>query len=103
VVLGLDTAKNDAILKKEVSSLRDNLMIPQFVMLADGDNELLVNFENLTSVKMLLSTVKKRASFTLTEFLFSNDGVVKNDANYFTNQVIISYYNEGKLNAKTSK
>jgi len=75
----LHESKNDEALSEEISKLRDKLMIPQFVMLADGDNELLINFNNLTSVKMLLSTVKKRASFKLTEFLFSDDGVVKSD------------------------
>ena len=52
---------------------------------------------------MLLNAVSKRISFKLTEFLFSNEGVVKKDKEYFTNQVIISFYNEQKLNnAKTN-
>jgi len=77
--------------------LRDSLKIPQYVMLADGDNELLVNFGNLTSVRMLLDTISKRGSFKLTEFLFSERGVVKEGDEYYTNQVVISFYNEEKL------
>lgn len=83
---------------KAIQTFRDELKIPQYVMLADGDNELLVNFKNITSTKMLLSLVAKRPSFKLTEFLFSDDGVVKKGDDYFTNQVIVSFYNREKLN-----
>jgi len=90
--------KNDnEKLKAAIKTLRDSLKIPQYVMLADGDNELLVNFENLTSTRMLLDTVSKRGSFKLTEFLFSERGVVKEGNEYYTNQVVVSFYNDKKL------
>ncbi|WP_430411294.1 lantibiotic dehydratase family protein [Kordia sp.] len=91
-------SKNDNDkLTAEIKTLRDSLKIPQYVMLADGDNELLVNFGNLTSVRMLLDTVSKRGAFKLTEFLFSESGVVKEGKEYYTNQVVVSFYNEQKL------
>jgi hypothetical protein len=91
-------SKNDNDkLTEAIQTLRDSLKIPQYVMLADGDNELLVNFDNLTSVRMLLNTVSKRGSFKLTEFLFSERGIVKEGSEYYTNQVVISFYNEQKL------
>lgn len=91
-------SKNDNDkLTAEIKTLRESLKIPQYVMLADGDNELLVNFSNLTSVRMLLNTVSKRGSFKLTEFLFSESGVVKEGDEYYTNQVVVSFYNEKKL------
>ena len=71
--------------------------IPQYVLLADGDNELLVNTQNITSVKMLLTTVKKRSKFKLKAFLHTEESLVKEGKEACTNQVILSFYNEKKL------
>lgn len=70
--------------------------IPQFVLLVDGDNELLINFNNYTSVKMLFKIVKNRDHFRLIEFLHSSNTLVKNEngSEYFTNQFIVSLYND---------
>ncbi len=93
----LKLKESDIQLSEEIISFREKLKIPQFAMLADGDNELLLNFENLTSVRMFLDTVEKRTDFTLTEFLFSEDGITKHEKEYYTNQVIVSFFNEEKL------
>lgn len=82
---------------KELNKLRNKLKIPQFVMLVEGDNELIINFENLCSVRMLLNIVRNRVNFTLREFFFGNRGVVKNGDEYHTNQIILSFYNEERL------
>jgi len=59
----------------------------------EGDNELLIDFENVLSVKMLYSTIKKRPEFSLTEFLFNIENGVVADAqgNPFTNEFIITF------------
>jgi len=85
----------------EIKIWQQKLMIPDYVELVDGDNKLLICLTNLTSVKMLLSTVKNRNEFVLEEFLFSNDEYVKDDNNHsFCNQVIVSFYNNQKLKKK---
>jgi hypothetical protein len=76
----------------EIKNLKEKLMIPQYVVLIEGDNTLLINFENIDSVKMLLSIVKNRKSFILEEFLFDNEEIVKTKEEYFTNQIIIPFY-----------
>lgn len=84
--------------EEAIETFRKERKIPQYVMLADGDNELLINFKNLTSVRMLLDTVKKRQGFKLTEFFFGKNGVVKDrDGAYYANQVVLSFYNSEKL------
>ena len=93
----LNVKNNDDGLSQDLARFREKLKIPQFVKLADGDNELLVNFANLTSVRMFLDTVEKRTDFKLTEFLFSENGVVKQKEKYYTNQVIVSFFNAEKL------
>lgn len=66
----------------------------RYMVLADGDNTLFVDFENLLSVKTLYSTVKKRQSFLLEEFPFDQEsGLVKNNkGEIFTNEFIIGLY-----------
>lgn len=90
--------KDDDKPEEAIETFRKERKIPQYVMLADGDNELLINFKNLTSVRMLLDTVKKRQGFKLTEFFFGKNGVVKDrDGAYYANQVVLSFYNSEKL------
>lgn len=73
--------------------------IPHYALLADGDNELLINFKNLDSVKMLLGTINKNPSFELKEFLHNKDGIVRGEENneYYSNEIIVSFYNDKKL------
>jgi hypothetical protein len=88
---------DNALLKQAVNVFREQKRMPKMSLLADGDNELLINFDNLSSVRMLLRIVKNRTSFKLTEFLFEEDGVVKDSiGEYYTNQVIVSFYNDKK-------
>ncbi|WP_394750051.1 lantibiotic dehydratase family protein [Spongiimicrobium salis] len=93
-------SNNNEVFQKILNEFRKRLKLPQYVLLSDGDNELLVNFENNTSVLMLLDTVKNRPEFLLTEFLFGNDGIVKSDSDYYTHQIIVSFYNEEKLRSQ---
>ncbi|WP_340065517.1 lantibiotic dehydratase family protein [Ascidiimonas aurantiaca] len=96
----LKVINDDDALEKELQAFMKTKKIPQYVMLSDGDNELLVNLRNLTSARMLLDTVKKRGSFKLTEFLFDENSLVKGDDGYYTNQIVLSFYNEDKLPAE---
>ncbi|WP_299679492.1 lantibiotic dehydratase family protein [uncultured Dokdonia sp.] len=89
---------------KNMGNFQDNLelfikekQLPQYVLLKDNDNELLINLKNVTSVQMLLSTVKKRPRFILKEFLHNEQSIASGTDASYTNQVIISFYNETLL------
>ncbi len=88
---------DDFELEYELKRLRKEFQMPQYVTLSEGDNKLLINLENLTSVKMLLNTVKTKEAFVLVEFLFDNDCIVKNEKGFYTNQLIVSFYNSRKV------
>lgn len=86
-------------LMSEVAKWRKIKRLPQYVLLLEGDNELLINLKNITSIQMLIKHIKNREEFTLSEFLFFNKGLVKSqdDEGYYTNQIILSFYNKEKL------
>ncbi len=84
-------------LKELVTIFRNRKGLPEFVLLNDGEFRLLVNFKNMTSVQMMLHAVINRDQFTLSEFLFDEDSSVKSTNGYYSNQIIISFFNQAKL------
>ena len=85
--------KDKEALQKKIKALKEERRLPQYVLLVDGDNELLINLNNYSSVLMLLETVKNRDEFVLKEFLHQSEGLVHSEKGYHTNQVIMSFYN----------
>ncbi|MEO0571334.1 MAG: lantibiotic dehydratase family protein [Bacteroidota bacterium] len=85
-------------LMNAIQRLQKNSGIPPYVLLVDGDNELLINLKNYSSVLMLLETIKNREDFVLKEFLHHQDGLVRSENGYHTNQVVVSFFNESKIN-----
>jgi len=92
----LKNQQDDTIFSKELEKFIEDKNLPPYVLLVDGDNELLINTRNHTSVKMLLHTIKKRRRFTLKEFLHSGSDAAKKEELY-TNQVVVSFFNQKKL------
>ena len=90
--------KNGANLLDLISGWRATIQMPQYVQLKEADNTLLINLENTTMLHLLLDSVKRKTQFILEEFLFTEDPIVKNEGNdFFTNQFVVSFYNEEKL------
>jgi len=74
-------------------SMAKSYQVPDEIILADSDNELYLNLNNMICVNILLDQVKMRNSFTLKEFLFSEDDlIVRGPEGGFTNEFLISYY-----------
>ena len=68
-------------------------MIPQNSLLADYDNELYVDWNNILSIRAFLSTVKTRKNFLIKEFLFADKNLMIKDEKGFgyLNECIVSF------------
>lgn len=98
IALLIETKNYDDELLANVKKMRNILKLPKFVMLVEGeDNKLLINLENLDSIRMFLDIASKSITFKLIEFLFNESGVVKQAKEYYTNEIIMSFYNTEKL------
>jgi thiopeptide-type bacteriocin biosynthesis protein len=64
--------------------------MPPLLIVADGDNELLIDLKKPFSVAILLNTIKNKDTVTLEEFLFEPDDLLIKDnaGNGYTNEFI---------------
>jgi hypothetical protein len=92
--------KDDNELLLKIREWKRVRIIPDAVLLADGDNELYIDLNHPLSIRVWLSTVKKRPSFHLKEFLFNPAiAVVHGPEGVFNNEFIFAFYRESKKNA----
>lgn len=74
---------------------RSERNIPRFANWVNSDNTLLFDFESSICIELFLKSLKQKEQFFLEEFLFTEKSVVKNSSgDYFSNQIILSYYKE---------
>jgi lantibiotic biosynthesis protein len=86
--------KNENELLENVRKWRVKKNIPQFVTLEEGDNALFINFENIFSIEILLSSIKGN-EFIISEFLFDEkNAIVTSEQGCYLNEFIISYFRE---------
>lgn len=77
----------------EVKKWREKRQIPRHVVLVEGDNKLLLNLDNITSFRMLVSAVAKRNVFELEEFLCADETIVSGKgSDHFANEFIFSFF-----------
>jgi len=76
--------------------LKKRLELPDKFLIADGDNELLIDCNNEISVDTFLDSIKKRNEVTLEEFLFESENALIKDTNgnAYTNECIAIIFNE---------
>ena len=94
----LFTIKEDEKLLAETKKWQEKYPLPQKMLLADGDNELLVDWEDARSVQALFSIIKKREMIILTEFLYDPENSVVRDGNGdpYPNECIVAFYKDLK-------
>lgn len=80
------------ILLPKIKRWRENKKIPQYSILADGDNELFIDWDNFHNIQAFFSIIKSRNSFIIKEFLYDeNNAVVKDElGNIYMNECIMS-------------
>lgn len=88
-----------ANLLEKVQQFKQYWNLPKRFVLADYDNELLVNSENLLSIQIWLDSIKNREKIEIKEFFFEEENsIVKNKLGQgFTNQFIASFINENTV------
>ncbi|SEN83774.1 thiopeptide-type bacteriocin biosynthesis domain-containing protein [Chitinophaga rupis] len=75
-------------LMEKVQAFRQQWHMPRYIVLADGDNEMLVDLENEILVKLWLDTIKNRGNQELKEFLVPQSGITDPQGNVYTNQLV---------------
>ncbi len=97
-------ARNDKELLKYFTNWRSlNNQMPTIVLLAEGDNELIIDFGSVLSLRGLLQAVKNMPYFIISEYLYNpNSPLFKDsDNNAFTNEIIaVIYKNENSKNSQ---
>lgn len=80
--------KNNLI--KNTLEWQEKWKLPDLVLLADGDNELLINLKNELSLNMFIAEIKKRDALILKEFLFDEKTTLVKDkqGNAYINEFI---------------
>ena len=91
----LITCKSDDLISK-IQVFRKHWNLSELFVLADFDNELLVNTNNILSVQIWIDSIKNRNKIEVKEFFYSSkNSVVKNASGQgFTNQFIAAIINE---------
>ncbi len=71
--------------------------LPEIIQLIEGENTLVINLKNYSSICMFLETIKARDKFILEESMTLYESPVKNENELYSNQCIFSLYNHSKL------
>jgi thiopeptide-type bacteriocin biosynthesis protein len=87
------------------TEIKNELQLPEKAYLSEGDNELLLDFNNPLCIEIVLDASKKSNQLKLTECLFTNDNLLVKDeqGNGYTNEIIIPFVkrNDESIKPKT--
>jgi lantibiotic biosynthesis protein len=97
-------SQDNQSLIESIAEWKERWNMPQFIQLADSDNELLIDLNNILSVKTFLNTIKKRESLQLTEFLFTQENCLISDSTgeNYVNQFVFAYHRKERLTERDS-
>lgn len=78
--------------KELFGKMQQRLRLPQYVVLVEGDNELLINMQNESSLHILAGAIIKKERVVIQEFLNTEDKCfVEGQKGRYTNEIIIPF------------
>lgn len=84
--------KDDNKLYEEFQRWKNKIKLPDWVSLIDGDNKLTLNLRNLLCIKTLISLVKRRAEFRLSEFYLDKENAfIQTQNESYANEFIFAF------------
>lgn len=97
-----DKKKTDLEKHTAFFELKNRIGLPDVFLIADGDNELLIDCSNSIAIETFIDSIKTRNDIRLEEFLFDvKNALVKDtDGNSFTNECIAIILNESSSKAQ---
>jgi thiopeptide-type bacteriocin biosynthesis protein len=95
--------KSDVEKHNSFFELKNKLELPDIFLIADGDNELLIDCKKPIAIDTFIDIVKNRNEITLEEYLFEDDNslIKDSDGNSFTNECIAILLNENTIKLKS--
>ncbi|WP_156173327.1 lantibiotic dehydratase family protein [Chryseobacterium gallinarum] len=90
----LEKEVDEEVKKEYVAEWTKKRNIPQYVLIAEDDNEMFVDFYNIHSINVFLSLLKRNSTLALIEFLFNDKTAVVKDhlGNSYRNQIILPLF-----------
>lgn len=80
---------------------QSQLQLPQYIVIVEGDNELLINMHNESCLCILANTLIKKERIVLREFLNTADKCfIKGDQGLYTNQIIVPFKKTANINLR---
>lgn len=98
-----DKKKSDIEKHALFFELKNKIKLPDKFLVADGDNELLIDCNNPIAIDTFIDVVKNRYEITLEEYLFEDEHSLIKDSegNSFTNECIAIVLNENTAKEQT--
>lgn len=84
---------DDNKLLQEIKLWKDKFKLPRYVDLADGDNKLFIDLENINSIHTFISVLSNRNMIVLEEFIEDEYSIAEDmNGEHYTNECIVSFY-----------
>ncbi len=82
--------QKDEVLLATIKTMQEDYRMPNLLLYVEGDNELLLDFNNETSIQIWLNLIKNKPFVFLKEFLWDSDSTSQSPLNQYVATIINS-------------